>query len=89
MRPYLLFILLFLFIYLTILARASIKKYQEKFPIVTYDYSKYNKIKREKLLKAWMLIYEDYFKFAGLKAELRPGASPPPPKKPYHPLELE
>jgi GLPGLI family protein len=68
---------------------AGIKKYQEKFPIVTYDYSKYIKIKKEKLLKAWMLIYEDYFKFAGLKAELRPGVSPPPPKKPYHPLELE
>jgi GLPGLI family protein len=67
----------------------GIKKYQEKFSIIIYDYSNYKTIKREKLLKAWRLIYEDYFKFAGLKVELRPGVATPPPKKPYHPLELE
>jgi GLPGLI family protein len=67
----------------------GIKRYQEKFPIKTYNYDNYIKIKREKLLKAWEMIFDNYIKFIGGTMRLRPGVTPPPPKKYHHPLELE
>jgi GLPGLI family protein len=67
----------------------TIKQYQNKFTIKTHDYSGYFEIKREKLLKTWRLIFDDYFKFTGStvhKTNINPIL---PPKEPYRPLELE
>lgn len=58
------------------------------FPITKYDYSKYNKVKRNHIQKAWKGIFEDYFKFTGATITYTSN-KPPKPKEPYHPLELE
>jgi GLPGLI family protein len=67
----------------------GIENHSDKFPIRTYNYSEYHKVKREYLLKSWKGIFDDYIKFTGGTAWLRDASKIPPPKELYHPLELE
>ncbi|MDR0698760.1 MAG: GLPGLI family protein [Tannerella sp.] len=63
-----------------------IENNKEKYPIKMHNYNNHTNIKREKLLELYNKIHDDYHKVAGINFTY---TTPPPPKVPYHPLELE
>ncbi|MDR0420166.1 MAG: GLPGLI family protein [Prevotellaceae bacterium] len=68
----------------------KIEHFTKKFPITLNHYfNKYKNIEREKLLKYYKKIYEDFFNFAGINLIHEDGSPFIWKKIPYNPLELE
>jgi GLPGLI family protein len=63
-----------------------IENNKNKYPIKMHNCNNFTNIERKKLLELYNKIHDDYHKVAGI---IFTYYTEPPPKVPYHPLELE